>query len=86
MVDNQSAPCYCGVARPPNSSQVDHHLTLTTYEMSQTDTHGRGCGSLGLKSRSQKKASQYCDTALMRHTFRNECTEANFGAREVRLG
>ena len=21
------------------------------------------------------------DTALMRHTFRNECTEANFGAR-----
>ena len=30
---------------------------------------------------SQKKPSQYCDTALMRHTFRNECTEANFGAR-----
>jgi hypothetical protein len=36
---------------------------------------------LRLKSWSQKKPSQYCDTALMRHTFRNECTEANFGAR-----
>ena len=30
-----------------------------------------------LKSSSQKYPSQYRDTALMRHTFRNECNEAN---------
>jgi hypothetical protein len=54
----------------------------TTFETSQTETHGIGSArSLRLKSSSQKKPSQYCDTALMRHTFRNECTEANFGAR-----
>ena len=50
----------------------------TTFETSQTDTHGVGSArSLRLKSSSQKNPSQYCDTALMRHTFRNECTEAN---------
>ena len=44
--------------------------------------HGIGSArSLRLKNSSQKKPSQYCDTALMRHTFRTECTEANFGAR-----
>jgi hypothetical protein len=54
----------------------------TTFETSQTDTDGIGSArSLRLKSSSQKKPSQYCDTALMQHTFRNECTEANFGAR-----
>jgi hypothetical protein len=54
----------------------------TTFETSQTDTHGIGSArSLRLKNSSQKKPSQYCDTALMRHTCRNECTEANFGAR-----
>jgi hypothetical protein len=53
----------------------------TTFETSQTDTHGIGSArSLCLKSSSQKKPSQYCDTALMRHPFRNECIEANFGA------
>jgi hypothetical protein len=53
-----------------------------SFETSQTDTHGIGSAkSLRLKSSSQKKPSQYCDTALMRHTFRTECTEANFGAR-----
>src|SRR5712672_1606982 len=36
--------------------------------------------SLRLKNSSQKKPSQYCDTAFMRHTFRNECTEANDAA------
>ena len=42
-------------------------------ETSQTDTHGIGSArSLRLKSASQKKQSQYCDTALMRHTFRND--------------
>ena len=50
----------------------------TTFETSQTDTHGVGSArSLRLKSSSQKNPSQYCDTALMRHTFRNECNEAN---------
>ena len=50
----------------------------TTFETSQTDTHGVGSArSLRLKSSSQKNPSQYCDTELMRHTFRNECTEAN---------
>jgi hypothetical protein len=29
------------------------------------------------KVRLRRNPSQYCDTALMRHTFRNECTEAN---------
>ena len=48
----------------------------------QTETHGmdvpvRCVSKVCLK----KKPSQYRDTALMRHTFRNECTEANFGAR-----
>src|ERR1700739_1939165 len=53
----------------------------TPFETSQTDTHGIvSARSLRLKNSSQKKPSQYCDTALMRHTFRNECTEANFGA------
>jgi hypothetical protein len=56
--------------------------TRSTFEMSQTDTQGIGSArSLRVKNSSQKKPSQYCDTALMRHTFRNECTEANFGAR-----
>ena len=51
----------------------------TTFETSQTDTHGVGSArSLRLKSSSQMKPSQYCDTALIRHTFRNEFTEANF--------
>jgi hypothetical protein len=54
----------------------------TTFETSHTDTHGIGSArSLRLKNSSQKKPSQYRDTALMRHTFRNVCTEANFGAR-----
>ena len=51
---------------------------MTTFETSQTDTHGIGsASSLRLKNSSQKNPSQYCDTALMRHTFRNECNEAN---------
>ena len=55
---------------------------MTTFETSQIDTHGiESARSLRLKNSSQKKPSQYCDTALMRHTFRNVCTEANFGAR-----
>ena len=54
----------------------------TTFETSQTDAHGIGSArSLRLKSSSQKKPSQCCDTALMRHTFRTDCTEANFGVR-----
>jgi hypothetical protein len=54
----------------------------TSFETSQTDTHGIGSArSLRLKNSSRKKPSQYRDTALMRHTFRNVCTEANFGAR-----
>jgi hypothetical protein len=37
-------------------------------ETSQTDTQAMGsAGSLRLKNSSQKKPSQYCDTALMRH-------------------
>ena len=57
-------------------------LETTTFETSQTDTHGIGSArSLRLKNSSQKKPSQCCDTALMRHTFRNVSTEANFGAR-----
>jgi hypothetical protein len=69
--------CHDGVIRPPNL-----FLKQTTYETSRTDTHGIGSArSLRLKNSSQKKPSQYCDTALMRHTFRNVCTEANFGAR-----
>jgi hypothetical protein len=54
--------------------------TRTTFEMSQTDTQGIG-SVVASENSSQKKTSQYCDTALMRHTFRNERTEANFGAR-----
>ena len=43
---------------------------MTTFETPQTDTHGIGSArSLRLKSSSQKKPSQYCDTALVRHTF-----------------
>jgi hypothetical protein len=54
----------------------------TTFETSQTDTHGVGSArSLRLKSSSQKNPSQYCDTALMRHTFRTDCTEAKLGVR-----
>jgi hypothetical protein len=64
------------------SQGVNYVSNKTTFETSQTDTHGIGSArSLRLKNSSQKKPSQYCDTALMRHTFRNECTEANFGAR-----
>jgi hypothetical protein len=38
----------------------------TTFETSQTDTQGIGSArSLRLKNSSQKKPSQYCDTALM---------------------
>jgi hypothetical protein len=36
---------------------------------------------LRLKNPSQKKPSQYCDTALMRHPFRIGCTKVDFGAR-----
>jgi hypothetical protein len=36
---------------------------------------------LRLKNPSQKKSSQYCDTALMRHASRIECTKMIFGAR-----
>jgi hypothetical protein len=68
--------------RCTKSGSCERVSIKTTYETSQTDTHGTGSArSLRLKNSSQKKPSQYCDTALMRHTFRNVCTEANFGAR-----
>ena len=71
-----------GLSLIPQLFGVPVVLKQTTFETSQTDTHGVGSArSLRLKSSSQKNPSQYCDTALMRHTFRNECTEANFGAR-----
>ena len=72
----------------------EHHIQVTatgleidpTFETSQTDAQGGGSARpLRLKSSSQKNPSQYCDTALMRHTFRNECTEANFGGSLTRF-
>jgi hypothetical protein len=57
-------------------------LKQTTFETPRSDTYGIGSArSLRLKNPSQKKPSQDRDTALTRHTFRNVCTEANFGAR-----
>jgi hypothetical protein len=65
-----------------HSSDGSALVSKQTFETSQTDIHGIGSArSLRLKYSSQKKPSQYCDTAHMRHTFRNECTQANFGAR-----
>jgi hypothetical protein len=61
-----------------------HRLGKTTFETSQTETHGIGsAGPLRLKSFVSEEA-----VAILRHSshatyisFRNECTEANFGAR-----
>ena len=66
-----------GPSRTERGLEIDHHIRDVS-----TDTHGMGSArSLRLNSSSQKKPSQYCDIALMRHRFRTECTEANSGAR-----
>jgi hypothetical protein len=73
---SESKPIAADAAFRQVAADIDSKLT--TFETSQTDTHGVGSArSLRLKSSSQKNPSQYCDTALMRHTFRNECNEAN---------
>jgi hypothetical protein len=55
---------------------------MTTFETSQIDTHGiESARSLRLKVCLRRSRRNIATAALMRHTFRNVCTEANFGAR-----
>jgi hypothetical protein len=77
VVDNQTRD---GMGRGQVTA-VAASRKKTTFEMSETDTQGIGSArSLPLKNSSQKKPSQYCDTALMRHPSEG-VHRSEFGAR-----
>ena len=84
MRSDGSTSVNCGQAGSRPSITGSAHVCLETDGIRDVpDRHPRigSARSLRLKNSSQKKPSQYRDTALTRLTFRNECTEANFGAR-----